>query len=313
MTRNYKPWEHVISVSGGKDSTATLLLAVERRDAKGRDFQAAFADTGHEHEWTISFIEKLAAHTGVKIRTVRADFTERLAQRRRYIEKHWARKGVPAAKIEQALELMRPTGIPFLDLVLWKNRFPSSQRRFCTEELKVIPLIEQVYRPIWDEGRAVVSWQGIRADESLARSMLDPWQRLEIENGGRTYAYRPILRWTREDVFAMHKRHGLDPNPLYAAGFGRVGCMVCINVQKEEMRLAAQRFPEHVEKIAAWERLVAEVSQRDAATFFPNTSILEKVEWSKTTYGGKQYDLLGAIEFNTPCHEWGACEPPEDE
>ena len=38
---------HLVSVSGGKDSTATLLLALELH---GREnVRAAFADTGNEH------------------------------------------------------------------------------------------------------------------------------------------------------------------------------------------------------------------------------------------------------------------------
>ena len=40
---------HVVSVSGGKDSTATYLLALEQT---GGDFDAVFADTGNEHEAT---------------------------------------------------------------------------------------------------------------------------------------------------------------------------------------------------------------------------------------------------------------------
>lgn len=42
-----KNTRHVVSVSGGKDSTATYLLALEYT---GGDFDAVFADTGNEHE-----------------------------------------------------------------------------------------------------------------------------------------------------------------------------------------------------------------------------------------------------------------------
>ena len=37
--------KHILSVSGGKDSTALLLWAIER----GIDFQPVFADTGNEN------------------------------------------------------------------------------------------------------------------------------------------------------------------------------------------------------------------------------------------------------------------------
>ena len=44
---------HVVSMSGGKDSTATALVAMDM----GYDFVGAFADTGNEHEITYEYIE----------------------------------------------------------------------------------------------------------------------------------------------------------------------------------------------------------------------------------------------------------------
>ncbi|MGA4815516.1 phosphoadenosine phosphosulfate reductase family protein [Pseudomonas aeruginosa] len=46
-------------MSGGKDSTALLLLAIERG---AEDLQAVFADTGHEHPQTYEYIMSGARH-----------------------------------------------------------------------------------------------------------------------------------------------------------------------------------------------------------------------------------------------------------
>ena len=53
--------QHIVSISGGKDSTATYLMALEKL---GGDFLPVFADTGNEHPLTIEYISTLAQRTG---------------------------------------------------------------------------------------------------------------------------------------------------------------------------------------------------------------------------------------------------------
>ena len=75
---------HIISVSGGKDSTATYLLALEL--ACG-DFDAVFADTGNEHPYTYEYVTRLHERTGgPKVQIVKADFSAELARKRLYLE-----------------------------------------------------------------------------------------------------------------------------------------------------------------------------------------------------------------------------------
>lgn len=215
--------------------------------------------------------------------------------------------------VERVVCLMQPTGNPFLDLCIWKGRFPSTKARFCTQFLKIIPTMEQVYMPLLEDGHKVVSWQGVRAAESLARSKLS-----EREDTPEGYSiYRPLLKWTARDVFDMHRKHGIKHNPLYEMGMGRVGCMPCINVNKNELFEIQRRFPDQIERIAEWERIVAKVSKRQGASFLPalvddgKKDIYEWVEWSKSSYGGKQYDLIKMIEqeeFPQCSSVYGLCE-----
>lgn len=333
---------HVVSVSGGKDSTATYLRAMER----GLPFTAVFADTGNEHEWTYDFVRTLPERTGgPAIQWVKADFTQEIAKRRLYVAKHWPAKGVPMATVDRALALLHPTGNPFLDLCFWKTRFPSAKARFCTDELKIVPMFEAVQRPLLEAGATFISWQGVRADESKKRSTLPKFQRINPVpfsysnarlgdadiDAWRAYAYRPLIDWNAADVFAYHVRHGVAWNPLYDHGMGRVGCLPCIMCKKDEMRSIAQRFPDHIDKIEAWEALVSEVSKHGNSTFFnvcddpilkegwnhndydwslSRVGIRARVEWSKTSYGGRQYDaFLDPPEpVSKSCSEYGVCE-----
>ena len=136
--------------------------------------------------------------------------------------------------------------------------------------------------------------------------------------------YRPIFNWTHRQVFDFHRDMGVDPNPLYKAGMGRVGCMPCIMCQKSEVLTIHQRFPEEFERLAEWESIVADVSKRGLATFFAADTapfpegydpeedgyygIKDIVEWSKTSRGGRQYDLLNSLEPAQCASKYGLCE-----
>jgi len=335
----------LVSVSGGKDSTATLLLAMERHPQD--EIRAAFADTGNEHESTYAYIDYLQRITGVPIHRVKADFSGLWPGRIAYVRDKWPEKfrdpkpkllnkgavdnegaapvyqyfePMPEPEIEKivasALAVLEqgPTGNPFLDLCILKARFPSRMAQFCTQELKVYPLTEYMLSLI-DEHGPLESWQGVRADESPRRAALA--EREDV--GGGLVIYRPIHQWSVAEVFAMHKKYGVDPNPLYKLGMSRVGCMPCVNCSKPELLEISKRFPGHIDRIEAWEKIVCKVSKRENATFFPapgdndtayaRGNIRCMVEWSKTKRGGTKYDIFSMFEEPAGCSSaYGLCE-----
>lgn len=296
---------NIVSVSGGKDSTALLLLAIERETP---NLQAVFADTGHEHQQTYEYVQYLNDKV-FPIRTVKADFTDQIARKRLYVQNKWPEKGVPPETVHRALQALHPTGNPFLDLCIWKGRFPSTKARFCSEELKRNPIIEQVQMPLLDAGHEIYSWQGVRADESAARRNLPELE----EVGGGLWNYRPILQWTAEQCFEMHKKHGIKHNPLYEQGMSRVGCMPCIHVRKDELLEISKRFPSEINRVAEWEEIVSAGSKRGSSTFCVGVdisvaSIHSVVEWAKTSHGGKQYDWIRIDEAPSCSSIYGLCE-----
>lgn len=299
---------NVISLSGGKDSTALLLKAIEL----GVEYEAVFADTGHEHEETYKYIDYLEKQLGIKIRRVKADLTQRVLDKKKTIEVKWRKDGVDEEVVQSALDNLKPTGIPMLDLAIWKGGFPSRTRQFCTQELKIVPMIEQVYEPIWKSGKEIIVWQGIRRSESKARENAKEFE--QLPDG--YYAYRPLVEWSARDVFNMHDKHGVKPNPLYKLGMGRVGCMPCINTGKGEMFQIQMRFPDVIDKIEKWEEIVSKVSKQGKSTFFTTSDIQgdgirDRASWSMTTRGGKQLDLIKLIEMEdvpTCSSQYGLCE-----
>lgn len=363
--------KHVVSVSGGKDSLATLLIAIARFGVK--NIVAIFCDTGNEHELTHDYLEYLERRLGLKITRLKADFTEEIAAKRVFVSRDqrtrreyskvpkldkygkvvyrktnsgdielrivWSRKGgkdvldlegVPkmvkrgGRKVRwsnkakrRALSVLYPSGNAFLDLCLWKGRFPSRKAQFCTEELKRNMAVA-FQMELMDQGHTVVSWQGVRRDESHNRRNAKKFERVAPQ----LYIYRPIVEWTALEAVQHATMNEVLSNPLYSMGMGRVGCFPCINAGKDELREMAARFPAHMGRVSGWEVLVGLASKRGVSTFFAGAhdakdrrvifddlNIWSRIEWSKTTRGGKQYDLLGGLDEPNGCaSSYGLCE-----
>ncbi len=215
----------VVQFSGGKDSHAALLWAISQYGA--RNIVAVFCDTGWEHPLTIEHIHAVCAKHNVELVTLRS---------RKYDG--------------------------FVDMCIRKGRFPSSQRRFCTTELKVMPMIDWLL----DEQRCnAIIIQGIRASESAARAGMDAecmyFKSYFVSNAkGKVSTYRarevkeickqydisvrrPVFDWLAQEVIDYILAAGDELNPLYKRGYSRVGCMPCVMCKQREVRLLMQDEP----------------------------------------------------------------------
>lgn len=206
----------------------------------------------------------------------------------------------------------------FADLVRKKRIFPDRTKRFCTTELKMKPI--RAFIDALDE--EVLNVVGIRADESEARSKLTE---TEYSDFFDCEVWRPLIKWSVEDVIAIHKRHGLAPNPLYLKGAARVGCWPCIHARKEEIRLVAEIDPARIDEIRTLEKETTDQARARAeakgekldwerSMFSAHVGknghrpmqIDEAVEWSRTSHGGRQ--LLLVNENEPGCVKWGMCD-----
>lgn len=305
----------VVSVSGGKDSTATALCAI---DAFGREnCRFVFADTGNEHELTLDYVYNYMPTVFGPINTVKADFSTRIANKRQYVREVWTTECVPDEIVRRALSVLQPTGNPFLDLCIWKGRFPSRKAQFCTQELKRYPL-DAYQMALIEQGYDVESWRGIRRDESQNRK--DAKDR-ELTPEGWTIVH-PIAAWTAQQVVEFVIGRGVALNKLYSLGMGRVGCMPCINCNKDELLEISKRFPDHVDRIREWEQVVSLAAKRGWTTFFADSfqegetyeqiavrmGIDSRIKWAETARGGRQSDFIRTEPASGCSSVYGLCE-----
>jgi len=228
-----------LATSGGKDSTATALYLIEQEI----EFTPVFCDTGWEHDLTLEYLDYLNNKIfNGKLVTVRS-------------EKY-------------------PDGMK--SLCKKKGRVPSAKARFCTEALKIKPMVDWIFT---QDPEIQVVYQGIRADESHSRSKM---QQREFADYYNCYVERPILTWNIEQVFEIHKRHDIESNPLYKMGAGRVGCFPCVMINHKEIRALQDFFPE------IWDR-IAELERTTSRSFFPPNMIPNRFQTGFDKKSGKSY------------------------
>lgn len=95
----------LVSFSGGKDSQACLIQAFKQYG--GGNLTAVFCDTGWEHPDTYKHVNDVCLQMGVRLITLKSKYD-------------------------------------FVSLAVHKKRFPSTNARFCTSELKMKPMIDYV-------------------------------------------------------------------------------------------------------------------------------------------------------------------------
>ena len=183
----------------------------------------------------------------------------------------------------------------FENLVEKKKRFPSVRARFCTEELKVKPMIDWILA----KKENIMIWQGIRQDESKARANLNAiddyfikyripksknlYQKKKVllhDNQYITGVRRPIYEWTESDVFDYIESNGILKNPLYEVGFSRVGCFPCVLCNRKELKIIATKFPEVIKKIAG-------IEERTNSSFISTDKVPKHVRTKKVFRNNK--------------------------
>ncbi|WP_457641424.1 phosphoadenosine phosphosulfate reductase domain-containing protein [Persephonella sp.] len=191
----------VVSVSGWKDSTACLIIALSEN--RKEDVIPVFVDTGWEHPLTYQYLEYLESELGIKIVRVKS-------------EKY---KNV-------------------LDVIEKKKIFPSSRIRFCSQYLKREPLHKWIAENFDVESTEM--WLGLRVDESIDRkkryshlSDKELYRFVDVNPTCESYVKDlkvrfPVLFKTSNEIYKIITNASLEINPLYHKGFDRVGCFPCV-------------------------------------------------------------------------------------
>lgn len=319
----------VVSLSGGKDSTATALYledvgVYDAVRAAGGQVRRVFADTGWELPETYAYlptlearfgpIDRVALHVPIRGEEAPAGYA--------YLHPVWKSAAGgdegymhgDGAAFVRLIETRLGHYSPLIRLILEWRKMPSAVRRWCTEHTKAHPV--KGYFGLCDDP---INTIGVRAEESSARAA-QPCA--EWSDDYDAFVWRPIHALTKADVIALHLRHGMSPNPLYLQGHGagRVGCGPCVYSGKEDLRWLAANHPTRLAILTQIEECLEALNpprfektgvlprwfhRVDGSSAVP-IPVAEAVRLASDDWGGAA-PLLFTAERNPGCQQWGLC------
>ena len=116
---------------------------------------------------------------------------------------------------------------------------PSRDYRWCCKVCKLVP-ISRLFKERFPGG--VVSIVGQRRFESFTRARSPAiWRSRWVAN---TIGASPVNDWSALHVWLYLMKEGVKANPLYEAGFDRVGCWLCPACELAEFKLVEELHPE---------------------------------------------------------------------
>ncbi len=218
-----KPELHIVSLSGGKDSTAMLLRMLEE---KMRIDLVIFCDTGLEFPAMYKHMEKLERDTGIKITRICSNHTfEHFLLQHEVMVKHKKNQNIKEQRQHRGYGWSGPLN------------------RWCTKELKDLPR-ERFLRPL-KEKFDIIEYVGIAADEGY---------RLERKNNKQERCRHPLVEWnmTEADCLKYCYDRGYTWDGLYEK-FSRVSCWCCPLQPLAELRVLYKEYPELWEQLKSWD------------------------------------------------------------
>jgi hypothetical protein len=205
-----KKVRHILGLSGGKDSTALAIFM--RREYPDLEIEYFFCDTHKELKETYEYLGRIEDWLGIKIHYLEAE---------RGFD-HW--------------------------LDVYGGVLPSPKMRWCTKQMKIIPLEK------WVGDDEVITYVGIRADENrdgYISTKPNITAKFPFKEHGKVKA--DILRELEESGIGM---------PDYYRWRSRSGCYFCFFQRKYEWVMLAQEHPDLFQKAVEYEQ-----NHRDGRTY----------------------------------------------
>ena len=225
-----------IIFSGGRTSAYMLWRVLQSNGGLPAEAVVCFANTGKEDEATLRFVQDCSEHWNVPIT--------------------WLEYTPDGDKFKVVnFETANRDGQPFADLIKKRSFLPNSVMRFCTSELKILP-IERYFKSLGiDEFETMV---GIRADEPKRVTKMRGTKLMPLANSEVTQA----------TVQNFWKNNNFDLRLNFADGVTALGnCDLCFMKPMHQISSMVFDKPDRAVWWAKQESLIGGTFSKDRPSY----------------------------------------------
>ena len=249
----------IVSMSGGKDSIASLLSLIDMGvDMSKVELWHNLVD-GNEGglfmDWKFmdSYNQKLAQAFKVPLYNS-------------WLEHGFEGEMLKNNSISHRHKIETPDGLIILDRKLAKVgtrlKYPQQAKdlttRWCSSALKIDVGRRALNNQERLNGKKVLFVTGERREESANRAKYFQMERhiCDCRNSGKARhvdSYRPVLEFSEREVWEIMERYNVAPPVPYRLGWSRSSCMTCIYNSPKIWATIKHYFPERIERIVGYE------------------------------------------------------------
>lgn len=254
--------KYIVTFSAGKDSTATLLHLLDigvpkekielwHHDIDGR------GDIFMDWECTPAYCRAFAKAFGIPIY-----FSWKEGGFKREMLRNNSRTA--PTSFEDENHMVVTTGGK-LGKESTRMKYPQVSAdlsvRWCSGSLKIDVYSTAITNQVRFRGIKTLVISGERGEESTARAKYNDFEpdRADLRDGIKYQRHidrwRPVLRWTEQQVWAIIEKYRIRAHIAYYIGFSRVSCKFCIFGNADQFLSAFIISPKIGEEIASYEDL----------------------------------------------------------
>lgn len=276
MEVNLDSYDYIIALcSGGKDSIACILDLIDRGVDLSRVELWHHSIDGKEggrmkFDWpcTEAYCEAFANHIGVDLWYSWKSYGFEGEMLRDNARTKTTKFQVPLP--DGSVEVREVGGTRGKEST--RLKFPQVSAdltvRWCSAYLKVDPGRVAIRHQERFVNKRTLLVSGERAEESPGRAKYAEFEPDDTNlTGGKIERHvdrwRPVHKWSEQDVWDIMRRHLIFPHPCYRLGWSRCSCSACIFNQENEFASFRQLFPGMFDIISGYEEQFGRTVKRN--------------------------------------------------